>query len=203
MLALGAKVWKNSGNNMITTVPSTRKEIPLLLNQMGLVGRGVEVGVYKGGFSKAILDLWNGERLYSVDAWTFQSDVILDKSNVSDAEHMAAYNECIDVLRPFGTRSKIIRGFSETVATIFEDGSLDFVYLDARHDYRSVTADLEAWWPKIKAGGILSGHDYFDKFVRKNLVEVKRAVDTFFQFGQLAIVHQTTDDNLPSWIVQK
>lgn len=46
------------------------------------------------------------------------------------------------------------------------DGSLDFVYLDAAHDYRSVQADIAAWLPKIKLGGMLAGDDYRMEGVR-------------------------------------
>ena len=38
--------------------------------------------------------------------------------------------------------------------------SLDFVYIDARHDYCAMMEDLEAYWPLVTPGGILAGHDY-------------------------------------------
>ena len=45
-------------------------------------------------------------------------------------------------------------------AATYPDQSLDFVFLDADHDYESVKADIAAWLPKVKPGGILAGHDY-------------------------------------------
>lgn len=45
-------------------------------------------------------------------------------------------------------------------ASSFEDGSLDFVYIDADHRYESVKRDIKAWLPKVRKGGILAGHDY-------------------------------------------
>ncbi|WP_197231395.1 class I SAM-dependent methyltransferase [Novipirellula artificiosorum] len=42
----------------------------------------------------------------------------------------------------------------------FEDGELDFVFIDGDHSYQSVKADLTAWHPKLRPGGILLGHDY-------------------------------------------
>ena len=44
----------------------------------------------------------------------------------------------------------------------FEDASIDFVYIDARHTYDAVMEDLEAWWPKVRPGGIVAGEDYMD-----------------------------------------
>lgn len=60
-------------------------------------------------------------------------------------------------------------------AAMFPPASIDFVFLDAAHDEESVAADLAAWWPTIKAGGVMAGHDY-DGF----WAGVVRAVDGFF-----------------------
>jgi len=49
---------------------------------------------------------------------------------------------------------------SISASRFFADGSLDWVHLDARHDFESVTADILAWRPKIRSGGWLSGDDY-------------------------------------------
>lgn len=49
---------------------------------------------------------------------------------------------------------------SLTAAAQFADGTLDFVYIDGAHDYDSVVADLAAWTPKVKPGGLIAGHDY-------------------------------------------
>ena len=43
----------------------------------------------------------------------------------------------------------------------FEDKSLDFVFIDASHEYEDVKNDIVSWLPKIKHGGILAGHDYW------------------------------------------
>ena len=43
----------------------------------------------------------------------------------------------------------------------FADGSLDFIYIDANHDFRYIAEDLSEWTKKVRPGGIVSGHDYF------------------------------------------
>ena len=48
---------------------------------------------------------------------------------------------------------------SVTASKIFGDGAADLVFIDADHRYASIKRDLEAWWPKVKVGGILCGHD--------------------------------------------
>jgi hypothetical protein len=60
----------------------------------------------------------------------------------------------------FGDQIQLIISDSVAAARLFADASLDWVHLDARHDYASLKADVEAWLPKIKSGGWLSGDDY-------------------------------------------
>jgi hypothetical protein len=49
---------------------------------------------------------------------------------------------------------------SLVAASRYEDKSIDFLFLDAAHDYANISRDITAWLPKVKPGGIISGHDY-------------------------------------------
>jgi Methyltransferase domain len=60
----------------------------------------------------------------------------------------------------YGDAISLIIADSQTASRLFADASIDWVHLDARHDYASVRADIQAWLPKIKRGGWLSGDDY-------------------------------------------
>jgi len=60
----------------------------------------------------------------------------------------------------FGEKITLIISESVAASRLFPDASLEWVHLDARHDYESVKADIEAWRPKVRAGGWLSGDDY-------------------------------------------
>ena len=87
----------------------TRNDLPHFLNRLGLIGVGVEVGAHQGAFSEAILRDWKGQKLFSVDPWSFQPDIKLDKSNVSQPEHDRCCEMTIERLRKFGKRSVILR----------------------------------------------------------------------------------------------
>jgi hypothetical protein len=60
----------------------------------------------------------------------------------------------------FGDSIQLLIADSISASRLFSDGSLDWVHLDALHDYPSVKADVDAWLPKVKKGGWLSGDDY-------------------------------------------
>jgi hypothetical protein len=73
-----------------------------------------------------------------------------------------------------------VRSDSAEAAGAYLDGSLDFVFIDADHSYEGVRRDLAAWWPKVKPTGVLAGHDYDEKGVRK-------AVDEFVEAHHLKV----------------
>lgn len=74
-------------------------------------------------------------------------------------------------------------------------GVLDFVYIDAAHDYENVLRDLTAWWPKVRVGGAIGGHDYLPPSFE--WTQVSRAVDEFF-VGKTPTLFSDT-----SWMVRK
>lgn len=79
------------------------------------------------------------------------------------------------------------------------DGSLDFVFIDADHTYESVLADIDAWLPKVRSGGILAGHDY----VNAPWSGVIRAVTERFDRIEVWRGSKWTDGTyLPSWLVR-
>ena len=68
---------------------------------------------------------------------------------------------------------------SVNAANLIQNESLDFVYIDAGHDHESVRKDLDCWYPKVRWGGVFSGHDYRGTFHEHK--GVKKAVDDFMQ----------------------
>ena len=183
-----------------------RDELPALLNARGLLGRGAEIGVKLGVYSDSLLRSWHGEELVSIDPWlSADPDEYVDRSNVSQDEFDRYYEETRQRLSRHGSRSTIWRMTSVEAAARVEDQSFDFVYIDARHDYDSVKEDLEAWYAKVRPGGILAGHDYVDGDLPQGEFYVKSAVDEFF--GERDIpVHGTEGPSVvemfPTWIVE-
>lgn len=175
----------------------TRYQLPKLIDQLQLTKFGVEIGVANGSFSATLLSS-SINKLYSVDSW----DANLVRSEWTQPKMDNLYEEAKKKLLPFGERSEIIRDFSVNAAKRFEDKFFDFVYIDASHDYKSVKDDIEAWWPKVKSGGILSGHDYF---VRENDDKewgVIIAVDEFIKKNRLQLF-LTKKDIFTSWFTFK
>ncbi|MGH2866029.1 MAG: class I SAM-dependent methyltransferase [Solirubrobacteraceae bacterium] len=181
----------------------SRGELPHLLNRRGLVNVGAEIGVERGTYSDILLDRWQGRRLISIDPWLKANDEWDDTSNVSPEEHETRYQETLGVLRKFGSRSDVWRLTGSEASQRVEDGSLDFVYIDARHDYESVREDVTIWWAKVKQGGICAGHDYIDGQLATGSYGVKQAVDEFFARQQLAVHHTIREKTANSWLVLK
>lgn len=143
----------------------------------------VEVGTWMGRSLSFIIPICkaNGSKIYAVDTWTGSTkevgpmvDWVYETMSVSGSMY---FYECF--LRNLGQISGNycvipILGRSVEAAKRFKDGTIDFVFIDSDHSYESVKEDLEAWWPKVKVGGALGGHDYHPSF------GVIRAVDEFF-----------------------
>mmetsp|Transcript_35092 Transcript_35092/g.59085 ORF Transcript_35092/g.59085 Transcript_35092/m.59085 type:complete len:308 (+) Transcript_35092:171-1094(+) len=124
---------------------------------------GLEIGVQTGAFTHSLLSRWsNFRRMYLIDPWEQQKNYI-DHANVDNRVQNQILKNAKNLLLPFQTSGKeliFIRGYSNLEHSRFDNKSLDFIYLDARHDYCGTAEDLSLFWPKLSCGGIFSGHDY-------------------------------------------
>ena len=181
-----------------------RGEVASILNARTLTGEGAEVGVKCGQFSEYLLDHWKGRRLYAIDPWReFAREVYHDADNVNQQEQELNYGITTRRLARFGERAVVLRMTSEEAAQTILDGSLDFAYLDARQDYESEKEDIGLWYPKIRPGGILCGHDYLDGEMNGTRFGVKRAVDEFAQAQGLPVKVTLREPVYKSWLVVK
>jgi len=155
----------------------------------------VEVGVERGVFSRIILEHNEPAQLTLVDSWCSRPGTAWDvKDPSAQANHDNNYRY---VLRLFAAEKRVqaLRLLSLDAAQTFPDGSLDIVYLDA--DHTTTAEDIQAWWPKVKPGGWLCGHDY----TMTDWITVKHDVDEWVQRAGLTL--HTTREPWPSWAVQK
>jgi hypothetical protein len=130
-----------------------RAEFPLLLNEWGLIEVGVEVGTCQGLFAKNLLDFWPGH-LHCVDPWA------QIPGYEEQYDHGTNYVMTLKNLEAHKGRYTIHRTTSLEAAKEFPDESLDFCYLDGNHSYQAVKEDIEAWYPKVKIGGLIGGDDF-------------------------------------------
>ena len=181
----------------------TRGDLPFVLNAMNLLGTGAEIGVSRGKYSLFLLTHWRGAKLYSIDPWHESMEYrTAEGVPVPQATQDAIYAEAVAVLAPFGARSVILRQESVRAAEQFQDGALDFCFIDGNHEYESVKKDLEAWFPKVKRGGIVAGHDYVDTVIGVVEIGVKTAVDEFCRARGVRLI-LTHELDFPSWFIFK
>lgn len=132
--------------------------LPRPFERMAIQGEegivGAEVGVFEGDHAAVMLKNADIRLLYLVDPYVAYNDY-------GQKRLKAALATAQKQLAPFAGRCAWCYQSSVEAAKLLPH-DLDFVYLDGNHDYPSVKADLAAWWPKIKRGGVLGGHDFFN-----------------------------------------
>lgn len=141
-----------------------------------------EVGVAEGLFSADLLRAGVG-KLYSIDAWKTIEGQKGD-GGFEQGWHDRNFAAAVERLKEFRDRSVIIRGMSVDAAKSISDESLDLVYLDDDHSRVGALASLEAFYQKVKPGGIVAGHDYLN-----DDYGVRQAVDYFVANKALNGVH--------------
>jgi predicted O-methyltransferase YrrM len=86
----------------------------------------------------------------------------------------------------------IRRSVSAAPQVAQDHGSVDVVFIDALHDYESVKQDISLWWPLVREGGFICGHDFQHKFPG-----VMRAVAHHFPLMRVGVCPDSV------WFVQK
>lgn len=190
-----------------------REGLGTYLEESGFL-TGIEIGVQTGYFSRYLLSQWPScRRLYLIDVWKPQENYH-DLANVNQSQQDAVFLETVHNLQPYANKTIFLRMFSnEAVHHILEQ--VDFIYVDARHDYCGCKEDIELYWPLIRSGGMMAGHDYrnatevgqdwsvcMNGTINKGAV--KGAVDEFAAANNLEVV--TTDEKADwfiSWMVRK
>ena len=160
----------------------------------GGIIQAAEVGTAGGINSAIILKAYSKVFLHLVDSYEYgQSPEAMLKS-----------------VEPYKERTKFHHMTSLEGAKQYPDEFFDYVYIDAAHDYKSVSEDMEAWYPKVKYGGMLSGHDWYDKevrdavynFVTKNPQRLY-GVQSYFQEGKPTPFTHEENMGVDWWFVKR
>ena len=154
---------------------------------------GAEIGVWEGAFARTICDT-TGAFLYAVDPWAPQDGYLEVKNNKTRMDYALAKAKV--ALAPY--RHQIVKATSIEASKKIADRSLDFCYIDGNHLREHVLADIAAWAPKVKVGGILSGHDA-KVYHNKAFIQDWDALTSYTAEKQIAPWFVFAADSSPSW----
>jgi hypothetical protein len=155
-----------------------------------------EIGVEYGGYTKSYYN--DNYEIHLIDMWETEGNDFYFSQKPGQVE--LGYNQ---ILNKYSDKKNvnIVKMKSADAALLYPDEYFDWVYLDADHSYSAVIEDIKNWLPKVKKGGIFSGHDfnpaanhpYYEKFgVDKAVLEVFK--DSF---------SLTNESNFQSWYIYK
>lgn len=145
----------NIKTNVIEIPNVTRDDLAEFLAENEL-NTGAEIGVAAGEYSEILMQANPHLTLFGVDPWE-------PYSGYKDFARLGTFNsleakahERLDKYENY----HFIKKYSLDAANQIPNESLDFVYIDANHSEPYVTQDIETWFPKVRVGGVVAGHDY-------------------------------------------
>jgi len=182
-------------------VITSRYEFNEILAPRIQTGLFVEIGVWHGNYSETIRSWGLHSLLYLVDPWR-QLEGYKDSINKTEPEEFDRLYKMVCDKFAADSTVKILRQTSDAAVDGFIDECFDWVYIDANHDYAHTSQDIKMWFPKVRPGGIMSGHDYSDcTFADGTEFGVKSAVTDFVK--DRWPVHHLTEKQDNSWYFVK
>ncbi len=187
----------------------SRDNLPQFLVESGYK-IGAEVGVYKAEYSEKFAKV--GLKHYAIDPWMAFPGQGRTQQVQDRQDFLYAHSQ--RVLSPY-PNCTIIRKTSMDALADFKDGSLDYVYLDGDHSFRYAAEDIIEWSKKVRKGGIVAGHDYWNTpHVMSNVMcQVKAVLDAyvkvfsignFYIYGKMhPLEDQKKDNKFHSWLFIK
>jgi cephalosporin hydroxylase len=115
----------------------------------------VEIGSYSGESTVIFSDFF--EKIYAIDPW---------QNNYSEGDIASTIQDFKEIenlfdKRIYGKNIIKIKSKGEDSLGLFDEKSIDVVYIDGNHEVKNVVSDIKNWIPKIKTGGYIAGHDYY------------------------------------------
>jgi SAM-dependent methyltransferase len=145
----------------------------------------VEVGCKEGRTAGHILKSVPDSTVIAIDPWMpMEKTSDPTRETYADWDFAKIEKEFWANVGEHKDRCTMLRQTSIDAATncqLLADG-FDLVFIDALHDYDSVMADIHAWWPLVRNGGVIAGHDFNHKWPG-----VERAVADQFDLMQIGL----------------
>lgn len=174
---------------------------PRPFERLGVSGNqlvGVEIGVYKGEHAESLLSNLNIKRLYLVDPYEIYEQYVEGRSHYGVDQDPLYLAKQAAFSRLSSHSEKISWVFKQSLDALAEiPDELDFVYIDGNHDESFVREDIQSYYPKIRKGGVIGGHDFYNGYCREH-DGVLKAVTQFVVEKNLPLQVE-----LPDWWVQK
>jgi len=151
--------WQQSSRYGLLKKEQTRELLAELFHDFEFAV-GAEIGVDRGRYAEVLCQKNPNLKLYCIDSWIGRRG----SDHYEDAKiRLEQYN------------AELIRKDSIDASEMFENESLDFVYIDAKRDFNSTIIDIIKWGRKVRRHGIISGRGYCNMFE----TGVVRAVDAY------------------------
>jgi SAM-dependent methyltransferase len=170
---------------------SARAEVLISLIKEVKAKRVAEIGLGRGRTTRAVLESDCNdiiEEYWAVDPWSIahSRDAWCRDQNFFDKEAWDVYRYMC-----FFPQLKVIRMTSVEASKLFSHYEkyvagkyFDLVFIDAEHDYDNVKRDILAWYPLVKEGGIICGHDYASREPG-----VVKAVNEVYGEDNIKVIH--------------
>ena len=176
-----------------------RGSLNYAINKLGKIEKAVEVGVRDGKNALEILKV--SDFVYLVDNYPVYDEMwsgnpgkqgkLSPRPMVLDKEFQSlCKKEMLHNIEPFKDRTEFIELSSVDASKKIEEKSLDYIYIDACHNYEHALEDIKTWYPKLKDNGVISGHD----FKKPQFPGVTQAVIDFAKENQLKVVYNGDSD---------
>ena len=157
---------------------------PSMMRVKGSELVGVEIGVAEGRNSERMLRQMPIKKIFLIDPYIahFQHPIAPTAHRKVALKRLRKFRDRIVIV----DRKAEDKGVADSIPN-----ELDFVYIDGDHSYKMVTRDIEIYFPKVRKGGVIGGHDI-------NMISVARAVDDFARKKRL----KPHTERMDWWIVK-
>lgn len=171
-----------AGHELVAPTPRRWDFLAALMRELNLKSF-VEVGCKEGRTTGHVLANVPDSTAVAIDPWVIQEPSADPKRETyKDWDFAKIEAEFWENIGEHKNRCTMLRMTSLEAAERWHLDSPDLVFIDALHDYESVKADIEAWWPRVRPGGVLAGHDWNHQWPG-----VERAVAEGFDLMQVGV----------------